>query len=118
MSKPKEKPMPATPVAALPEVESTAPDGAPSAPRRGPGRPKGVKSHAGRPETPRNTVASRDNELPRNEKFFARVPPVTLAKINELARHWGQVKILSEADVVIECVDRTHQNEIGEGKAK
>lgn len=50
----------------------------------------------------------RDSDLPRSEKIFARLPMTTVVKIDEMAKHWGPVKPLSTADVLIEAIERIY----------
>ena len=52
-----------------------------------------------------------DIGLPRDDRFFARVPGVTRYKIEALAGRMGdRLKALSPADVVIELVDRAFRD--------
>jgi hypothetical protein len=51
---------------------------------------------------------SKDSELPREERLFARVPKVTNNKIAYLAERWGLGETLSTADVVIRVVEQAY----------
>lgn len=51
---------------------------------------------------------SKDSELPREERLFARVPKVTNNKIAYLAERWGLGETLSTADVIIRAVDEAY----------
>jgi hypothetical protein len=50
----------------------------------------------------------KDDELPREERLFARVPKVTNDKIGYLAERWGLGETLSTADVIIRAVERAY----------
>jgi hypothetical protein len=51
---------------------------------------------------------SKDSELPREERLFARVPKVTNNKIAYLAERWGLGETLSTADVIIRVVEQAY----------
>jgi len=51
---------------------------------------------------------SKDSELPRSERLFARVPEVTNNKIAYLAERWGPGETLSTADVIIRVIEQAY----------
>jgi hypothetical protein len=51
---------------------------------------------------------SKDNELPREERLFARVPRATNEKIEYLTKRWNPGEPLSTADVIIRAVEQAY----------
>jgi hypothetical protein len=51
---------------------------------------------------------SKDSELPREERLFARVPRATNDKIAYLVQRWSRGQTLSAADVIIRVVEQAY----------